>query len=339
MDPHPAPARPDRPPAASSSPVAPGHMSTRAVAGRGRRRRAVAAGRRRRPREPRGGTGAPAAYDDWSLPKGKLDPASTRCSARCARSTEETGFVARPGRRLGELRYDTLGAGRKRVRYWACRGAHGSFAASSEVDELCWLAVARRSASCRPATRPSRSSSASQPTLATPARCSSSGMPGRRQSDLGRPDRRPSARRRRGRPGRDGRARRLLPAYDVRAGRQPPTCCAAGTPWRRRDRDRLDVAVDARHAPRGTSRPSRSGHGRGGRPAGRLAAGPAAVVVRPARRSSPTWCRRPAASLGGAVRGRRRRWPPGRQGGRRRPALRRRPARLLLVALERLPGP
>jgi 8-oxo-dGTP pyrophosphatase MutT (NUDIX family)/phosphohistidine phosphatase SixA len=76
-------------------------------------------------------------YDDWSLPKGKLDPGEHPLLGGLREIAEETGFAARPGRRIGSLRYTTL-TGPKRVRYWACEASAGEFAASREVDELWW---------------------------------------------------------------------------------------------------------------------------------------------------------------------------------------------------------
>jgi len=76
-------------------------------------------------------------YGDWSLPKGKLDPGEDPLIGALREIVEETGFVARPGRRVGSLRYGTP-EGRKRVRYWACEAVEGNFEASREVDELWW---------------------------------------------------------------------------------------------------------------------------------------------------------------------------------------------------------
>jgi 8-oxo-dGTP diphosphatase len=80
-------------------------------------------------------------YDDWSLPKGKLDPGEHPLLAGLREIEEETGFAARPGRRLGSIRYDVT-EGRKRVRYWACEASGGGFRANREVDELWWAPVA-----------------------------------------------------------------------------------------------------------------------------------------------------------------------------------------------------
>jgi 8-oxo-(d)GTP phosphatase len=76
-------------------------------------------------------------YDDWSLPKGKLDPGEDPLLGALREIAEETGSVARPGRRLGSLRYATSD-GSKRVRYWACESVSGTFEASREVDEVWW---------------------------------------------------------------------------------------------------------------------------------------------------------------------------------------------------------
>jgi 8-oxo-dGTP pyrophosphatase MutT (NUDIX family)/phosphohistidine phosphatase SixA len=80
-------------------------------------------------------------YDDWSLPKGKLDVGEHPLLGALREIHEETGFAARPGRRLGSLRY-VVAEGPKRVRYWACEAVEGAFTADREVDELRWLSVA-----------------------------------------------------------------------------------------------------------------------------------------------------------------------------------------------------
>lgn len=48
-------------------------------------------------------------YDDWSLPKGKLDPGETAAIAAVREIAEETGFTARLGRRelSGQPRHQT----------------------------------------------------------------------------------------------------------------------------------------------------------------------------------------------------------------------------------------
>lgn len=79
-------------------------------------------------------------YDDWSLPKGKLDPGETAAIAAVREIAEETGFTARLGRRLPSVSYP-VSQGTKRVKYWAAEALDGKFEANDEVDELRWLPV------------------------------------------------------------------------------------------------------------------------------------------------------------------------------------------------------
>ena len=80
-------------------------------------------------------------YDDWSLPKGKVDPGEVEPVTAVREIAEETGQRAVLGRRLGVISYP-IPHGVKTVRYWAARGLGGEFVAGDEVDELVWLPVA-----------------------------------------------------------------------------------------------------------------------------------------------------------------------------------------------------
>lgn len=79
-------------------------------------------------------------YDDWSLPKGKVDPGETEPVAAVREILEETGQHAVLGRRLKRISYP-IPVGTKVVHYWAARGLGGDFEPNHEVDELLWLPV------------------------------------------------------------------------------------------------------------------------------------------------------------------------------------------------------
>ncbi|MDH6197227.1 8-oxo-dGTP pyrophosphatase MutT (NUDIX family)/phosphohistidine phosphatase SixA [Mycobacterium frederiksbergense] len=79
-------------------------------------------------------------YDDWSLPKGKVEPDETDPVAAVREVREETGYAARLGRRLGSISYD-IPQGTKRVWYWAAHAIEGDFTPTEEVDKLIWLPV------------------------------------------------------------------------------------------------------------------------------------------------------------------------------------------------------
>ncbi len=85
-------------------------------------------------------------YDDWSLPKGKVDPGET--DEQCARREveEETGLRCRLGRELPSTRYIDRKGRAKQVRYWEMEVEDGTFAPNDEVDELRWLAPAEAAA-------------------------------------------------------------------------------------------------------------------------------------------------------------------------------------------------
>jgi 8-oxo-dGTP diphosphatase len=79
-------------------------------------------------------------YDDWSLPKGKLNPGEIEIEGAVREIAEETGYRVTVGRPLGEVRYSKDGRP-KIVRYWAMRAEGGLFIPSREVDELRWLSI------------------------------------------------------------------------------------------------------------------------------------------------------------------------------------------------------
>ena len=71
-------------------------------------------------------------YDDWSLPKGKLEPGETWEDAALREVEEETGVRAELGAYLGETSY-----GEKVVRWWRMTTSDDA-APSNEVDAVRW---------------------------------------------------------------------------------------------------------------------------------------------------------------------------------------------------------
>ncbi len=83
-------------------------------------------------------------YDDWSLPKGKIDPGETPVVTAVREVAEETGLHSRLSRYLGHVTYPVTGHRKlKRVDYWAASVAEGAFVPNSEVDQLRWHRVDR----------------------------------------------------------------------------------------------------------------------------------------------------------------------------------------------------
>ena len=91
-------------------------------------------------------------YDDWSIPKGKVDPCESVRTCAVREVAEETGVQIILGQPLSRVRY-TIGSGaRKEVHYWAARVAPDSSAAvaaraavtpasAKEIDAVEWLRV------------------------------------------------------------------------------------------------------------------------------------------------------------------------------------------------------
>lgn len=77
-------------------------------------------------------------YDDWTLPKGKLEPGEHLLGAAVREVGEETGQRVVVGRRGLRTRYP-LAAGQKRVDYWLMRACDGRFVPDDEVDDLRWV--------------------------------------------------------------------------------------------------------------------------------------------------------------------------------------------------------
>ena len=77
-------------------------------------------------------------YDDWSLPKGKLDAGESHRHAALREVEEETGLHCKLGEELPEVRYEDRKGRAKRVRYWSMEPVSGDFEPNDEVDEVRW---------------------------------------------------------------------------------------------------------------------------------------------------------------------------------------------------------
>ena len=81
-------------------------------------------------------------YDDWTFPKGKVDPDDIDEEHTALREVaEESGFRCTLGRELPGTDYVDRRGRPKHVRYWEMRPLAGAFVPNGEIDEVQWLAV------------------------------------------------------------------------------------------------------------------------------------------------------------------------------------------------------
>ncbi|MEN8235496.1 MAG: NUDIX hydrolase [Actinomycetota bacterium] len=78
-------------------------------------------------------------YDDWSLPKGKLDRREGYLEAALREVREETGIRANRALEIGSVGYETDAGNRKVVRWWLMEAVGGKFRPNKEVDDVAWL--------------------------------------------------------------------------------------------------------------------------------------------------------------------------------------------------------
>ena len=82
-------------------------------------------------------------YDDWSLPKGKLDEDEGWEDGALREVEEETGMRCRLGEELDPASYQDRKGRDKVVRYWLMEPENDTdFVPNDEVDQLRWLAPA-----------------------------------------------------------------------------------------------------------------------------------------------------------------------------------------------------
>jgi len=81
-------------------------------------------------------------YDDWSLPKGKLDKNESSERAALREVQEETGLSCQLIEELEPVSYTDNRGRPKNVRYWRMKVLSGEFEVNDEVDELRWLSRA-----------------------------------------------------------------------------------------------------------------------------------------------------------------------------------------------------
>ena len=80
-------------------------------------------------------------YDDWTLPKGKVEAGESDEVCAVREVEEETGLRVRLGRELPSVRWQDRNGEPKVCRYWLVESFDGEAVAQNEVDGVEWLAL------------------------------------------------------------------------------------------------------------------------------------------------------------------------------------------------------
>ncbi len=83
--------------------------------------------------------------DDWTFPKGKVDPGEHLLTAAVREVREETGMAVELGIRLPTQTYEIEGS-LKDSHYWVAKRLAGEFVPSDEVAEIAWLPLSEAKA-------------------------------------------------------------------------------------------------------------------------------------------------------------------------------------------------
>jgi len=86
------------------------------------------------------------AYDDWSLPKGKLEDGETHGQCALREVEEETGVRCWLGPELSSVEYEDAQGRPKQVRWWLMHPRGGTIAhrhPDEEIGEVRWTSLAR----------------------------------------------------------------------------------------------------------------------------------------------------------------------------------------------------
>lgn len=78
-------------------------------------------------------------YDDWTFPKGKVEPGESDEECAVREVEEETGLTCALGAELPSTEYADPRGRPKTVRYWQMRVVGGSLRFVHEVDTAQWL--------------------------------------------------------------------------------------------------------------------------------------------------------------------------------------------------------